>query len=249
MPRFFVPTENIGENEIVIDSEDVAHISRVLRLNKGDELTVCDGRGNDYTARIDKTEKDKIICAILERHDSMSEPPVKVTLYQGIPKGTKMDYIIQKTTELGVSDIVPVEMRRCVAKIGDGKSEAKKLERWNKISAEAAKQSQRGIIPRVHGVMKFDEAIGAMKQADLCFAPYECEEKTSLKEILTGNGDIKTLAFMIGPEGGYDLMEAEKLRTAGIETVTLGRRILRTETAGEAALAMIMYEIGDVNNI
>ena len=247
MPRFFVPSENITDSEIKITSGDAAHISRVLRLKKGDALLVCDGRGFDYDARIEEIGAREIICSVVGKRRSESEPNVRVTLYQGIPKASKMDYIIQKTTELGVAAIVPVAMARCVSKIEDKKTESKKLERWNKIAKEAAQQSQRGIVPEVRPVMMFDEAVKAMCESDLCFAPYECEDEGGLKKTLLSVEKPETISFMIGPEGGFDLSEIEKLKTAHIPTVTLGPRILRTETAGEAVLAMTMYEIGDVN--
>ena len=247
MPRFFVPTENITDSEIKITSGDAAHISRVLRLKQGDEVTVCDGRGFDYDAQITEINAGEIICSVTKKRRSESEPNISVTLYQGIPKASKMDYIIQKTTELGVSKIVPVAMARCVSKIEDKKTESKKLERWNKIAKEAAQQSQRGIIPEVCAVMTFDEAIKAMNDSDLCFAPYECEDEGGLKATLLSVKNPQTVSFMIGPEGGFDLAEIEKLKSEKIPTVTLGPRILRTETAGEAVLAMTMYEIGDVN--
>ena len=247
MPRFFVPTENITDSEIKITSGDAAHISRVLRLKKGDALLVCDGRGFDYDAEITEIGAGEITCSISQKRRSESEPNISVTLYQGIPKASKMDYIIQKTTELGVSAIVPVAMARCVSKIEDKKTETKKLERWRKIAKEAAQQSQRGIVPEVRSVMTFDEAVEAMSGSDLYFAPYECEEESGLKNTLLSVKNPETVSFMIGPEGGFDLGEIEKLKSADIPTVTLGPRILRTETAGEAALAMMMYEIGDVN--
>ncbi|MCD8391303.1 MAG: 16S rRNA (uracil(1498)-N(3))-methyltransferase [Firmicutes bacterium] len=244
MPRFFVPKENITDDKIIITSGDVAHITRVLRMGAGDKILVCDGKGFEYDAEIVETGKKEIIFRVLEKTESKNEPNISVTLYQGVPKGGKMEYIIQKTTELGITSIVPVEMARCVSKIKGGD----KIERWNKISAEAAKQSQRGIVPRVCEPMSFREAAERMKKDDLFFAPYECEETGGLKNTLLSKKDVKTVSFMIGPEGGFDLSEIEALKAAGIPTVTLGRRILRTETAGEAVLAMIMYEIGDVNN-
>ena len=248
MPRFFVPAEDITDSEIKITSGDAAHISRVLRLKKGDALTICDGRGFDYDAQISEIGAGEISCSVIEKRRSESEPNVFVTLYQGIPKSSKMDYIIQKTTELGVSKIVPVSMARCVSKIEDKKTEAKKLERWNKIAKEAAQQSQRGIVPEVSGVMTFDDAAAEMQKSDIRLAPYECEDEGGLKDVLLSVKNPETLSFMIGPEGGFDLSEIEKLKSANIPTVTLGPRILRTETAGEAVLAMTMYEIGDVNS-
>ena len=248
MPKFFVTQDKITENQIIIDTEDVAHISRVLRLGIGDHVTVCDSQGTDYETEIAEMEQKQIVCSITEKRASESEPNIKVTLFQGLPKASKMEYIIQKTTELGISEIVPVKVSRCVVKIDNKKDERKKLDRWQKISEAAAKQSGRGIVPQISEIMTLDEVIKSSKEFDLFFVPYECEEQKTLKEVLLSRSDIKTVGFIIGPEGGFDPAETEKLRENGIDTVTLGKRILRTETAGEAVLAMTMYEIGDINN-
>jgi 16S rRNA (uracil1498-N3)-methyltransferase len=247
MPKFFVTEDKIAENQIIIDTEDVSHISRVLRLGAGDCVTVCDSRGMDYEAEIVQMEQKQIICAVKSKKPSDSEPNIKVTLFQGLPKASKMEYIIQKTTELGISEIVPVKLARCVVKIDNQKDEKKKTERWQKISEAAAKQSGRGVIPKIDAIMTLDEVIEKSNEFDLFFVPYECEEQKTLKEILLSKPNVKTVGFLIGPEGGFDIAETEKLHNAGIETVTLGKRILRTETAGEAVLAMTMYEIGDIN--
>ena len=246
MPKFFTARENITDTEIRIETEDAKHIRKVLSLSEGDVITVCDGRGLDYEAEIARFEDGAVICVIKSSCVCDAEPSVAVTLYQGLPKAAKMDYIIQKTTELGITRIVPVKMARCVVKVESAAAEAKKLERWRKIACEAAKQSGRGIIPEIDGIMTFDEALEDMKKAELRFAPYECESETRLADVLSGADGIKTAAFMIGPEGGYDIGEYERLKNAGIDTVTLGRRILRTETAGEAVLAMTMYGLGEV---
>lgn len=248
MPKFFVTQDKITENQIIIDTEDVAHISRVLRLGIGDHVTVCDSQGTDYETEIAEMEQKQIVCSITEKRASESEPNIKVTLFQGLPKASKMEYIIQKTTELGISEIVPVKLSRCVVKIDNKKDERKKLDRWQKISEAAAKQSGRGIVPQISEIMTLDEVIKRSKEFDLFFVPYECEEQKTLKEVLLSRSDIKTVGFIIGPEGGFDPAETEKLHESGIDTVTLGKRILRTETAGEAVLAMTMYEIGDINN-
>ncbi len=247
MPKFFVTQDNITENTVTIDSEDVSHILRVLRLGIGDELMVCDSCGFDYDVKITQTEQKKILCDIIKKTESVSEPNIKVTLFQGLPKASKMEYIIQKTTELGISEIVPVKLSRCVVKIDKGKDEKKKIDRWQKISESAAKQSGRGIVPKISEIMSLDEVIEKSKDFDLFFVPYECEEQKKLKEILLSVKDVKTVGFLIGPEGGFDITETEKIRNQGISTITLGKRILRTETAGEAVLAMTMYEIGDIN--
>lgn len=243
MPKFFVPKENISEDKIMITGEDVQHIKRVLRMRVGEELVLCDSCGTDYTTRLAEIGDRDILCDILDKTQSQTEPNIKVTLFQGLPKASKMDYIIQKTTELGITKIVPCALGRCVSKPeGD-----KKTARWQKIAEEAAKQSGRGAIPDVTNVVKLDEAIKELSGCDLAFVPYECEEMRSIKSVLTSKSDIKTVGFIIGPEGGFDKAEIEKLENAGIAPVSLGKRILRTETAGEAVLAMVMYEIGDAN--
>lgn len=247
MPKFFVTGDKITENQIIIDTEDVSHISRVLRLGEGDTLTVCDSQGTDYEVEIVMLGQKEIVCKINSKSASASEPNIRVTLFQGLPKASKMEYIIQKTTELGITEIVPAKLSRCVVKIDSKKDETKKLDRWHKISESAAKQSGRGIIPKISPIMTLDEIIEKSKEFDLFFVPYECEEQKTLKETLLSKKDIKTVGFLIGPEGGFDIAETEKLKNADIDTVTLGKRILRTETAGEAVLAMTMYEIGDIN--
>ena len=247
MPRFFVERENISENTIIITNTDVAHITRVLRMTEGDSITICDGMGNDYETKISAINDKDVVCDIISKSKSATEPNICVTLFQCLPKASKMEYIIQKTTELGISRIVPCASMRCVVKLDGQKAEAKKQERWQKIAAEAAKQCGRGIIPEVSMPMTIKEVINSAKDYDLFFVPYECEEQTSIKSVLTSIDEPKNIAFIIGPEGGFDLSEIDMIKKSGIKTVTLGKRILRTETAGEAVLAMTMYEIGDIN--
>lgn len=240
MSKFFIPKENISNDSLFITGDDVKHISKVLRMSVGDELFCCDGQGNDYKAKI-RTIGSEISCEIMEKHKCDTEPNVHVILIQGVPKASKMDYIIQKTTELGISEIYPCELSRCVSKI-EGKN---KIQRWQKIAEEAAKQSGRGIIPKVNELINISRAIEILNNSDIAFVPYECSEERYLKQILTSSNNPKTVAFMIGPEGGFDKSEIDKL--GNIPAVSLGKRILRTETAGEAVLSMIMYEIGDIN--
>lgn len=243
MSRFFIPKENINEDTIIINSDDVSHISRVLRLQPGDEITCCDGCGNDYRVSISEITKKEVVCKIISKEKAETEPNISVTLIQGIPKASKMDYIIQKTTELGISEIYPCSLSRCVSKVeGD-----KKTERWQKIAQEASKQSGRGIVPKVHNPINLKEAIDVLKNADIAFVPYECQEESFLKPVLTNSKDAKTVAYLIGPEGGFDKSEIALLEKNNINIITLGKRILRTETAGEAVLSMVMYEIGDIN--
>ena len=247
MPKFFVPKENINGDSIIINSEDVSHITRVLRMSEGDTLLLCDSSGFDYDAQICEISQKEIICRILETRKSDTEPNIEVILFQALPKASKMEYIIQKTTELGISKIVPCALSRCVVKLENAKAEAKKTERWQKIAEAAAKQSGRGIVPEIAPVATLNDAIAQLLECDIAFAPYECEDMQSLKSILTSVENPKKIGFIIGPEGGFDIKEIEQIRNAGIKTVTLGKRILRTETAGEAVLAMTMYEKGDIN--
>jgi len=245
MPKFFVPSENIKDDKIIINGSDVAHIKKVLRYREGDNIKLCDSKGFDYNTEISLITSNEIECSIISKIKSETEPDIEVTLFQGIPKASKMEYIIQKNTELGIKRIVPCIMDRCVVKLND--KSARKTARWQKVAEEAAKQSGRGEVPVVCEPVTIDEAIKQMKEMDLAFAPYECETENKLKNILLSVKKPKTVGFIIGPEGGFDLSEIEMIRNENIPGITLGKRILRTETAGEAVLSMIMYEIGDIN--
>ena len=235
MPKFFTKTDYITGNILKITGEDVSHISKVLRMSPGDSIIVCDGNGNDYDAKITQITKTEVTAEIIRSYLCDAEPSVKVTLYQALPKQGKMEYIIQKNTELGVSKIVPVYTKRCVVKPSD------KTERWSKVALSAAKQCGRGIVPEVCDVISFDEALKQMQNFDCAIMPYECEEKVHLKEIIKDK-KYESISIFIGPEGGFDLLEVEKAIASGIKTVTLGKRILRTETAASAVLPVIMYE-------
>lgn len=246
MPKFFTARENITDTQITIDSEDAKHIKKVLRMGVGDDITVCDGTGTDYSAKISVIEENRILCDIIKKTKCDAEPDINITLYQGLPKATKMDYIIQKNTELGINKIVPVKMSRCVVKLENKSAEEKKTERWQKIAYEAAKQSGRGIIPQVGQPMDIDEVIAEVQDDDLVFVPYECETQTRLKDIVTTTHKPINISFIIGPEGGFDITEIEKIKAAGIKTITLGRRILRTETAASAVISMLMYALDEI---
>ncbi len=247
MRRFFTEPENIVGNTIKI-IEDASHIERVLRLDIGDKILVFDGTGYEYIAKLTLVDNKECVAEILEKIFSEQEPSIKVGIFQGIPKSGKMEGIIQKAVELGVSYIVPVSMERCVSKIESSKKSAEKLKRWNKISVEAAKQCGRGIIPRILPVMSFKEAIIAMVETDLALMPYEVlghnGEKT-LKGVLKSK-DFETISVIIGPEGGFSDEEAEFAKENGIKLVGLGKRILRTETVSGAMLSMIMYEKDEI---
>lgn len=228
MPKFFTDRENIGE-KIVLTGEDARHIGRVLRMAPGDEVTVCDKEGTDYYCKIDKITKEDVTLSVIKSEACPAELELKITLYQCIPKAGKMDSIIQKATELGAFEIVPVLSERCVAK-------GEKAERWQKIAYEAAKQCKRGVIPKVRNTLTFYEAIEELKEKELAFMPYE-EAKDGK---ITYSGE-KSAGFIIGPEGGFSPDEVKKASDAGIKICTLGKRILRTETAGSTVLSVLSY--------
>ncbi len=251
MSRFFVNPENIGNNLIILnDADDLHHMMKVLRLKEGDEVDISDGAEWEYRARIESLAKDEAELVILDKNAFASEPDVKVTLFQGIPKQGKMETIIQKCVELGVHRIVPVFMDRTV--VVDRGHFGKKIDRWNKVSAEAVKQCRRGIIPEVAAPVKLsdllaDEDVRDVKpfaEFDLVLFPYENEKGKTIKDALRETGDsFRRVAVIIGPEGGFSDEEALAIVAEGGVSVSLGRTILRTETAGMAALAMIMYEL------
>ena len=236
MARFFVDKKNISENSILIDGEDVLHISRVLRMRVGDTLTVCDGEKCDYFCEILEITKKEVVCKILERCDNQNECACAVTLYQGVPKGSKMDLIIQKCVEMGAVKIVPFISERTVA------SAKGKFDRFQKIALEAAKQSGRGIIPEISEIVSFEDALSLLSQNELPIMAYESCDGRTLKDALRGKSP-KTIGIMIGPEGGFSESEVLKAKEQGAEIVSLGKRILRTETAGLSVISNIIYEI------
>ncbi|MBO4897195.1 MAG: 16S rRNA (uracil(1498)-N(3))-methyltransferase [Clostridia bacterium] len=236
MPRFFVPKDNISDHKITICGEDVLHIGKVLRLRKGDEITVCDGAGTDYECAIDAVSKKEVIVSIMSSSQNVCEDGVKITLYQSLPKASKMDFVIQKCVELGIDAFTPFISARSVAK-GD------KSGRYRKISLEAAKQCGRGCVPSVSDITDFDGALKSLMENELAIFAYEEEKDIALKSVLKEKTP-KSIGIMIGPEGGFAPEEAEKAKAAGALCVTLGKRILRTETAGMVVLAQTVYELG-----
>jgi 16S rRNA (uracil1498-N3)-methyltransferase len=246
MSRFFISEGDISDNIINISGEDVKHIKKVLRLMPGDNLILCDGKGNDYMVRIEKIDQDHINTKIVTSKPNETEPPIVVTLFQGLPKSDKMDLIIQKTIELGINRIVPIITERTVVKFDNRKDIDNKISRWQRISTEAAKQSNRGIVPKIEEPLLFEDALEVSKTCDLRIIPYENEKIGTLKNIISDR-NINNIAVFIGPEGGFSENEINKSIISGIKPVTLGPRILRTETAGIAVLSILMYELGDVN--
>lgn len=241
MRRFFADTSS---DNVIISGTDAHHITDVLRLKEGEKVICCGGDGYDCITLLTSVSSNEVHGDVLKRIPSTAEPPVKVRLFQGMPKGDKFEYIIQKTVELGVSEIVPVETKRSIVKIPPAKAKAK-VERWNKIAESAAKQSGRGLIPVVTEPMNFKKASEVFADCDLPIVAYELENKTSLKDVLLKNTSAKTVNIFIGPEGGIDDSEIEVLKKAGGISVTLGPRILRTETAPLAVLSNIIYQLED----
>lgn len=243
MPKFFVEKENINNDKAEIFGQDAKHISKVLRMSSGESLTVCDGEGYDYDAEITEILQDRVMLKIKDKHKCPSESFLSVTLFQCLPKAAKMDFIIEKCTELGVSSVVPVASKRCVVKIDDKKTEEKKIQKWQKCADEAAKQCRRGVIPLVEKVVSIKEAAERTKEFDLAILAYELEDKATLKSVLTENSEAKKIGIFIGPEGGFDEEEVLMLTEKGAKTITLGKRILRTETAGLCVLSSVMYAL------
>lgn len=243
MSRFFVNAADVGEASITIRSKgDIQHIRKVLRLKEGDKIEISDSTEWEYEAQICSMEPEFVEARILDKQKFAREPGLQVTLFQGIPKQSKMETIVQKCVELGIFRIVPVFMERTV--VVDKGNFGKKRERWQRIAAESVKQCRRGIIPKIETAVKLPDVIKAVPEFDLVLFPYENETGRTMKDSLRSRKEMrKNIALVIGPEGGFSDREASLLKEAGVDCVSLGKTILRTETAGPAALAMIMYEL------
>lgn len=246
MDRFFVGKNNINlENKTcIIEGEDVKHISKVLRCRIGEELEICDNDNNEYICEITNIDKSQVELNIVEVVDIKRESDLKIKVYQGLPKGPKMEMILQKLTEVGVDEIILVQTKRTVVKVDD-KKEDKKIERWERIIYEAAKQSKRGKIPKLRGVLSFKEALADMKENGFNIAPYENERTKSIKQAIKGV-DIKNIGIFVGPEGGFEDTEIKAIEEIGGQSVSLGPRILRTETASLVASSIVLYELSDL---
>lgn len=241
MANFYINRSRITENKAIITGEEAQHISRVLRMKKGDSVTLCDGEGTFYEAVLADFSDKAVTADILSSRRAETEPAVQLTVFQGVPKNPKLETIVQKATEIGVVRIVPMDTVRAVAKL----DKAAKVDRLRKIAREAAKQSKRGIVPEVTDCLSFREAVKMAAEADLAIIPYEEETEVSLKKALQGKAP-QTVAIMIGPEGGFEREEIRLAKDAGITSVTLGKRILRTETAPLAVSAAVLYELGEM---
>ena len=242
MPRFYVEGCQDAQTGITIMGEDVNHIKNVLRLTIGDTITVCDGAGKEYECEIAEISKEQVYANIVDINQNAAELPCNITLFQGMPKSDKMELIIQKSVELGANSIIPVNMKRCVVKL-EGKDEIKKNERWQKIAESAAKQCGRGFIPEVKHLINVKEICNWINEYDVIIVAYENEKENTLKTELKKlkATDLK-IGIVIGPEGGFEESDIKLLKESGAKIVTLGDRILRTETVALNVLSIIMYE-------
>lgn len=243
MHHFFVSPQAVGEDRVAITGPDVNHIKNALRMRQGESLLISDGEGNDYHCRISSIKSDLVEARIEERRESR-ELPVRLYLFQGLPKSDKMELIIQKAVELGVYGVTPVITKNAVVKL-DAKKEKSRLERWQAISESAAKQSGRSRIPKVEKIMSLKEALEMAEEFDQILIPYENQTgMDTMKKALEAVGqDTRSAAVFIGPEGGFDENEVLLAKEHGAVPVSLGRRILRTETAGLAVLSLFMLKV------
>ncbi len=242
MYHFFVDKKNISGHTIIIEGNDYNHIKNVLRMREGEEISVGNGEDeNEYRCVIEEFEDDRVICKLLFVKEANVELPSKVILYQCLPKADKMEMIIQKCVELGVSEIIPVASKRCVVKLDDKKA-AGKITRWQAIAEAAGKQSKRAIVPLIGQVKRFSEALEDAQRADVKLIPYElCEGMNETKKVFENIKEGQTIAIFIGPEGGFDESEIKEAVKCGILPVSLGKRILRTETAGMTVISWISF--------
>lgn len=251
MRKFFVKENQINSELITILDEDVNHIKNVLRLNVGENLQICDiDSSKNYICEILELTAKSVTCKILEEIQSIAEGNVELHIFQGLPKADKMELIIQKGTELGVSEFVPVSFKRSIVKISP-KDEKKKIDRWNKISEVAAKQSKRDIIPKIRNVESIKNVCNEIKDYDIVLLAYELEENNYIKNELLKIKNTKEnykIAVIIGPEGGIEKEEVEVLENAGAKVISLGKRVLRTETVALQVSSIIMYELENGGN-
>ena len=248
MPRFFVRREQIVDGIVTLTGDDAHHVSRSLRMAAGERITVCDMQKYEYECELSEFLPDRVRARVLSSVKSDTEPPYAVHVYQALPKGDKLDSVIQKAVECGASELTTFESERCVTRV-KAEAEDKKVERRRKIAHEAAKQSGRGIIPEVHPTVRFDEAIQAAARADIPLFCYEGDGTAPLASVLRScrarlpEGGVPTVSVVIGSEGGFSTAEAARAIEGGMIPVGLGKRILRTETAAAFVLACLVYEL------
>ena len=244
MYQFFVEPSQIQGTKVVITGNDVNHIKNVLRMQPGEEIAVSNGEdGKEYRCGIEELNEDEIVCTLRFVKEDGVELPSRIYLFQGLPKADKMELIVQKAVELGVYEIIPVATKRAVVKLDEKKAKSK-ITRWQTISEAAAKQSKRRMVPEIHSVMSFKEAVNYAKEMPVKLIPYELAEgMEKTKELISNLKPGEDIAIFIGPEGGFEESEIQAALENGIEPITLGKRILRTETAGFTVLSWIMYQL------
>ena len=248
MHRFFAEPSQIGEKEIRITGPDVNHIRNVLRMRPGEELLIADGTGGEYRCLISEIREDEVRAEICWKLAGNAELPCEITLFQGLPKGDKMDLIVQKAVELGAYSVIPFAAKRSIVKLDDKKAQ-KRQQRWQAIAKGAAEQSGRSLIPEIGRVRSFTEALEAASALDVVLIPYELEEGMKRSAQLIGNiMPGQSVGIFIGPEGGFEEDEVNRAKESGAEPITLGKRILRTETAGMAVLSILMYHLESRNH-
>ncbi|MBL0388364.1 16S rRNA (uracil(1498)-N(3))-methyltransferase [Tumebacillus sp. ITR2] len=245
MQRYFVQPDAIADGRIAITGDDVKHIVRVMRMEAGEEVIVCDGLGHAFRVELTDLGDTTVTGRVVEELVHSPESRVKITLAQGLPKGDKMELIVQKGTEVGINRFVPVDMARCVVQY-DAKKEQKRRDRWQKIAKEAAEQAHRNLVPSIAEPMSFKQVMNSLDGFDLVVVPYEGEKARSLREVLADAPDAQHICVLIGPEGGIADSEVETALSRGALPVTLGPRILRTETAGLVAATCIYYHYGEM---
>lgn len=249
MHKFFTPKELINGDVAKIIGDDVKHIYKVLRISEGEKVTLNNCEGIEYLGKVTSVSKQEALIEILEKLELNNESDIKIYLFQGLPKSQKMDLIVQKGTELGITEFIPIITHRVDVKL---KGEFKKLDRLNRIALEAAKQSKRSIIPKVSEPIEFEEVLERINSLDLLIVPYENANnfgiKTLINKLRKENiiDNVKSVGIFVGPEGGIEEYEIERLKDKGAHIVTLGKRILRTETAGFVATSLIQYELSDL---
>lgn len=241
MTRFFVTPEELQQDALLLADENARH-AKVLRLKSGEAVLACDGQGQECLCTV-REEAGQFLLEVTQRRESQTEARVRVSVYMAFPKADKLEHVIQKATELGAYEIVAFPSGRCVSK-PDEKSLKKKLERWQKIASSAAEQSGRGRIPEVLVLPSYQQAFQRAAQADKALLFYENEQATTLKMALQ-DGPYETVSLLTGPEGGLEVAEVDKARETGIRICTLGKRILRCETAPLCALSAVMYDAGE----
>lgn len=245
MRRFFVRPEDVGGLELRLQGDEAAHLLHALRLRPGTPIVAFDGLGHEYVATIERLDEDEVICRITCQRDSPHAQGVSITLGQGLPKGDKFEWVIQKTTELGVTELVPLLTERVVPRLSAHHTGAKRV-RWERLAREACKQCGRSAVPRLSSPMSLDTFCMTFQQADLRLLLWEEERRRRLRTILGASGQVTSVAIIIGPEGGLTPTEVARGESYGFLAVSLGERILRTETASMTIVALLQHRFGDL---